>query len=101
MLNKSTVGFGLSAAIVSVVNGLLVIVKETNDPVMQWMKALTGHHWKTHGLFDILLFLALGFILSKMNLEETFDGNKMSKIVIISSIIGVLLIVGFNFQHLL
>lgn len=96
MLNKNTVGFGLSAAIVIIFNGLLVIVKETYQPLFNFMASLTGHHWTTHGIFDILLFLILGFLFSKSNLQEKFDGAKLSNYLIFSSVIGVLLIIGFR-----
>jgi len=96
MLDKRTVGFGLSAAIVIIFNGLLVIVKETYQPLFKFMAGLTGHHWTTHGIFDILLFLILGFLFSNSNWQNKFDGAKLANYLISSSIIGVLLIIGFR-----
>ena len=100
MLNKTTLGFGLSAAIVSIFNGLLVIVKETNAGLLAWMKALTGHHWITHGVFDIALFLILGFLLSRTKLAEKWDGHKMANVLIACAVVGALLIVGFNLKEI-
>lgn len=97
VMSKSTVGVGLAIAIVSIFNGLLVILKESVEPVMNWMKALTSHHWITHGVFDILLFLILAYIFSRMNLEQKIGPQKMVSITIWSTIIGTLLIVGFIF----
>ncbi|GAB6173555.1 hypothetical protein JCM15765_30330 [Paradesulfitobacterium aromaticivorans] len=95
VLSKSTAGFGLSLAVVSIFNGLLVIVKETYTPLMDWMKALTGHHWITHGVFDILLFFILGYLFSKSNLAQKFEADKMTNIIIGSTVIGVILVGGF------
>lgn len=99
VLSKSTAGFGLSLAVVSIFNGLLVIVKESYVPLMNWMKALTGHHWITHGVFDILLFFILGYLFSKSNLAQKFEADKMTNILIGSIVIGVVLIGGFNLIH--
>lgn len=88
--------FGLSFAITSVVSALLVVLKESNeDTVLAWMKAATGHHWVTHGLFDLLLFVILGFVLAK-----TGNGREMSADSLIGTIVGSvilsgLIIVGF------
>lgn len=100
-LSKSTVGFGLSVAISSIFSGLLVILKETNTPLKDWMMSLTGHHWVTHGVITILLFLILGFVVTKTNLNEKFNGNKMYHVIIWSSVLGSLLVVGFLLSHIL
>lgn len=64
-LSPRTIGFGLSMAITSVLSALLVVVKETNEPLLAWMKGATSHHWITHGLIDVVLFVVLGVLLSK------------------------------------
>lgn len=67
-LSATTVGFGLSAVITSILSVLLVIIKETHeDTLMAWMKGATSHHWITHGIIDVVLFVVLGMALSKMN----------------------------------
>lgn len=99
ILSKSTAGFGLSLAIVSIFNGLLVIIKESYEPLLNWMKALTGHHWITHGIFDIVLFFVLGYLLSKSNVAQKYEADKMTNIIIGSTVIGVILVAGFNLIH--
>jgi hypothetical protein len=67
-VGKYTVSFGLSLAVMSLLNGLLVIVKETHeDSVLALMKRLTPHHWITHGIFVVLVFLVLGWAFSRAN----------------------------------
>ena len=67
-VGKYTVSFGLSLAVASVLNGLLVIVKETHeDTVLAFMKRLTVHHWVTHAIFLGILFLLLGWGFSRAN----------------------------------
>jgi hypothetical protein len=100
LLSKSTIGFGLSFAIVSIFNGLLVILKETNPSVMAWMTALTGNHWITQGVFNIILFLLLGFIFTKINLQKKFSASMMSNITIFATVVGVILIAGFKLVEL-
>lgn len=64
-LSKYSVSFGVALAIASVVNAVLVIVKEKSPRVMDGMKMLTGHHWITHSLVVVLLFLGLGWGLAR------------------------------------
>jgi hypothetical protein len=67
-LGKYAVSYALSLAVVSVLNGLLVILKESNgETVLAWMKRLTGHHWITHGIFVVVVFVALGWLFSRAN----------------------------------
>ena len=97
-IGKFTRSFGLSFAITSIVSAILVIVKESNeDTVLAWMKAATGHHWITHGLLDLILFVVLGWVLSRPNDGE---GIRISANWLIGSIVGAvaisgLLIMGF------
>jgi hypothetical protein len=87
---RYTRSFGLSFAITSIVSAILVIVKESNEEtVLAWMKAATGHHWITHGLFDLVLFVLLGWALSKLN---DGDGVRISANLLIGRIVGAVLI---------
>jgi hypothetical protein len=63
LFSKASTAFGWSAAVTVIFNTLLAWVKDAYDPLNTWMAHLTGHHWITHGLFDIALFVVLGFVL--------------------------------------
>lgn len=99
-LSSKTVAFGLAFAIANIFNAVLVIFKETVTPFKDWMASLTGHHWATHGIFTIVLFLAWGFILSKKDLSK-YDPNKLTNIVIWSVVISAVMISGFFLTHVL
>lgn len=94
--NKSFIsGFGLSFLVVSIINGLLVILKEENTGLKQWMAGLLGHHWVTHGVFVIVLFFVLGLIFSRIRLDESWQGKKAAALVLAGTIIGSGLIAVF------
>jgi len=44
-VSKYTISFGLSLALTSVINALLVVAKEKIPAVMTGLQKLTGHHW--------------------------------------------------------
>jgi lipoprotein signal peptidase len=91
-IGKYTKSFGLSFAITSVVSALLVILKESNEEgVLALMKAVTGHHWVTHGLINLILFVALGWALSMANKGQ---GVEMSATGLVSYIVGAVIISG-------
>ena len=62
-LSVAATAFGLSAAVSILFNTALACVKDAYPPVFRFMAALTGHHWITQGLADLILFLVLGFAL--------------------------------------
>lgn len=97
-IGKYTKSFGLSFAITSFISALLVILKETNeDTVLKWMAAITGHHWLTHGLFNIVLFVVLGWVLSMPNKGQglKISTNALIGSVVASVLLSVVLIAGF------
>ena len=99
-LDKLSIGFAVSFLIASLFNGLLIIAKETYAPLKDWMKSLFGHHWTTHGIFVIALFVVLGYALSKADLAKKINATTASGLVIAGTLLGGMIIVGFFFKHL-
>jgi hypothetical protein len=64
-LDRAAVGFSAAAAITIVFNALLTIVKDSSEPLHDAMAKLTGHHWITHGLAVIVVFVVLGLALTR------------------------------------
>jgi len=99
-MTKYIAGFGLSFAITSLFSAILVVLKETNQALLDWMKAATGHHWVTQGVLVITLFVALGLIFSNIKLDEKLDDRMMLTAIISTTIIGGLIIIGFYLIHI-
>jgi len=85
-LDGAAAAFGLSAAVTIVFNTVLAWIKDAYDPLNSFMASLTGHHWTTHGLADIAVFLILGFIL--MQRGFSFDGTRLAALVAGAVIVG-------------
>jgi hypothetical protein len=97
-LGRYTVSFGLALGITCVVSALLVILKELAEhSVLVWMKAATGHHWVTHGIFDLIVFIVLGLLLARANGGSgiRITENNLITIIVGAVVIGGLLIAGF------
>ena len=91
-LGKYTVSFGLALAITTLFSTLLVIVKELSDhTVLPLMKAATGHHWVTHTVLDVILFVVLGLLLTKVQISP----QRLTRIIVGAAIVGSLIIAGF------
>jgi hypothetical protein len=78
----------LSFLVVSIINAILVIMKESSEGLKKWMAGLLGHHWVTHGVFIIILFFVLGWLFSRMSYDEQWYGQKTATIILIGAIIG-------------
>jgi hypothetical protein len=96
-LSKNTVSFGLSLAICAVLNALLVVAKEKSTGLQGWMQKMTGHHWLTHVVIMLGVFIALGLVFAQVNRrEETkMPAERLTKIIIAGVVAGVLIIGGF------
>ncbi len=95
-LSKSARAFGVALALASVVNALLVIAKESNkgkNSVMDWMKNLTGHHWITHAVVILGIFLISGWIFSRLNLR--FTAGKLIAALVSGVAVAGAIILGF------
>ena len=85
-LDGAAAAFGLSAAITIVFNTLLAWIKDAYDPLNSFMASLTGHHWITHGLADVALFVILGLVFQRRSI--TLDGTKAAVLVGGAVIVG-------------
>jgi len=96
-VTKHTTSFGLSLALCAVLNGLLVIAKESSKGVAGWMQKITGHHWITHVALILILFAAFGLGLAKMNGGEgpKMPVHRLTSIVFSGVVAGVLIVLGF------
>ncbi len=99
-LGKYTVSFGIALAITSMLSALLVVVKELNAPLLNLMKQLTGHHWVTHGIFDLIVFVVLGFGLAQRETVTGLNFATKNFIAVIATgvVIGGLIIAGFYLE---
>ena len=87
-LHNRTVGYGVAAAVAILCNTALTWVKEKNPAVNLWMKNLLGHHWITHGVLIVLLFLVLGFLLSKM--IKKMNATALTVLLVVSTAAGAI-----------
>jgi len=96
-LSKSTVSFGIALALCSVINALLVVVKEKSRAVAAVMQKMTGHHWITHSAVIVVSFLLCGWFLSLLNggRGPQVAAGRLRHIVTAGVITGGLIIMGF------
>ena len=96
-VSKYTISFGLSLAVASVANGLLVVAKERIPAVLAGMQKLTGHQWVSHSAMILGLFALFGWLFAQTNGGQ---GTKMTVNRLIGTLVsgvvaGGLVICGF------
>ncbi len=81
-MNSSTKGFVLAAAITVLFNTALAWAKDSSLALNNFMKSLTGHHWTTHGLVDLALFLFLGVAFTRSKAVSKMEPEKLTTALI-------------------
>ena len=96
-LSKHTVSFGLALAIASVVNGVLVIAKETSPAVQAAMQKLTGSHWVTHVVLVLAVFALCGWLFGRANGGSgiRLTVSRLIGVLVAGVAAGALIILGF------
>lgn len=94
-VGATAAGFGLSYSITVLLSALLVILKELSPAVHDGLAAITGHHWVTHGLLNLIVFVVLGFVLSRSAASASMDGTKLVNYVVGSTVVSGIIIAGF------
>jgi hypothetical protein len=96
-LSKATISFGLSLALCSVINAVLVVAKEKSPAVAAHMQKITGHHWVTHSAFVVALFILCGWLFTLPNGGQglRLAPGRLISIVVSGVIAGGLIIMGF------
>jgi len=96
-VSKYTISFGVSLALASVSNALLVIAKEKSPAVQAGMQRFTGQHWVTHAVVIIILFVFFGWLLARANRGQglTMTVNRLIKTIVAGVFTASLIILGF------
>jgi hypothetical protein len=78
-LSPATSGFVLSAAITALFNTALAWAKDAYAPLNDFMKSVGGHHWTTHGVVDLIMFVGLGVIFTKTRAAQGIVPDRLNK----------------------
>jgi hypothetical protein len=89
-LTPLTSGFVLSAAITILFNTGLAWAKDLSPRLNGFMKSLSGHHWTTHGLIDLVLFIGFGLIFTNTSLSEKIDPKRLTAALTVSVVMAAL-----------
>jgi hypothetical protein len=89
-LSPTTSGFVLSAAVVALFNTALAWAKDASPALNDFMKRVGGHHWTTHGLIDLILFIGLGFAFAQTGVAARIDPKLLTKALIGSTVAAAL-----------
>jgi hypothetical protein len=86
VLDGAAAAFGMAAAIAIVFNTALAWVKDAYAPLNSFMASLSGHHWRTHGVVDVIVFLALGYLFMQRGFR--INGMTLAAILVGAIVVG-------------
>ena len=95
--SKYTISFGLSLAICSVINALMVVAKEKSPAVMAGMQKITGHHWITHSAIILILFVLFGLLFARAGSAQglRMSVNRLIGTIMAGVVTAGVIIMGF------
>lgn len=91
-LSPATSGFVLSAAATVWFNTALAWAKDAYAPLNAFLASIAGHHWTTHGLLDLLLFVGLGILFTFTRIAEKIRAQNLIAILVaavVSATVGL------------
>ena len=96
-VSKYTISFGLSGALASMINALLVVAKEKIPAVLAGLQKLTGHHWVSHSAIVLVLFALFGWLFARANNGRgiQISANRLIGTLMAGVVAGGLIIIGF------
>jgi hypothetical protein len=90
-LGHASAGFAMAAAMTIIFSTVLACAKDAYKPLNNFMNGVAWHNWITHGIVDVILFVALGLIFSKSGWTERIAPNKT-----ISFLVGAAAVAGLG-----
>jgi len=93
LMSPQVTSYGLGYSIAVIFNALLIILHESSPAVHDFMALMTGHHWATQGVLDLLIFVLFGMLLSCGGIQ--WEGKKLSVVMVGSTVLSGLMIIGF------
>lgn len=97
-VEKIAAAYGLAASIAIVFNTLLTWLKEASHPFKSFMVLLTGHHWITHGLVVLAVFLVLGWVFTARGIPAQGLDQRLAVMIAGAILVGGAgLLAGFLF----
>jgi len=92
---QTAAAYGLSASITVVFNVVLAFIKDSYPPLNSFMASLTGHHWRTHGLADVIVFLLLGWFFVARGIPSRGLTNGAAVTLAVAVVISGLALAGW------
>ena len=86
--SKQTIGYGIAAVVAILGNTIFTWIKEENPAIRAFLKQIMYHHWIAHGVAVLVVFLVLGFLLSRM--VRPSPARWLTPLLVIASAIGAL-----------
>jgi hypothetical protein len=87
---RYSTSFALALIVAALSSAVLVVIKEVNPALKEWMKMLTGHHWVTHAVLTLSVFVVLGIVLAQF--EPARSGRVAAGLL--ATLIAVVVVTG-------
>ena len=76
-IDRVSAAAALSLAVTVLLSTLLVWAKESHEPLHAFMASLSGHHWTTHGIAAVALFVLLGVLIHQLGWAERLSPRQL------------------------
>jgi hypothetical protein len=85
---STSAGFAMAAATTILFSTVLACVKDAYKPLNSFMNSVAWHNWITHGLVDVVLFVLLGIIFSKIGIADRIAPRRLISFLVAAVIVA-------------
>lgn len=92
---NNIIAFGYAFVVAALFNAILVVAKEEVEPMKAWMADISGHHWITHGVVVIVLFIAFGIYLREKAARARTSERGMAQWILWATVLSGAIIAAY------
>lgn len=96
-LNIRSLSYSTTLTIIFVV--MLTLWSEISKSLKTFLASITGHHWVTKGVFSLVFFVIVYFVISRTRKDSVDSIHRIIYPVIIATVLGGIIIFGFYVWH--
>ncbi len=97
---KNLRALSISTILTFILIVFLTIYSELNENFKNMLAGIFGHHWVTKGIFSLIFFFLIYFILSKLIKDDEKVNNQINWVVVVTILCGLVIFLFYVYEFI-